>query len=99
MLVVLLTAKVVASTPLNLTSVFAKLKFVPLIVITSPTEPETGVNEVIVGVKPPVTVKLPGLSALPLVFETIIKPDVDPAGITNVSWLWVNKVVATGLPP
>ena len=89
----------VTSTPLNLTSVFARLKLVPFIVITSPTEPETGVNEVIVGVKPPVTVKFPVLRATPLAFETIIKPDVAPAGITNVNWLCVNKVVATGLPP
>lgn len=99
MLLVLFTIKVVTSTPLKRTSVLARLKLVPLILTTSPTEPEAGVKLVMVGVKPPVTVKLLVLKALPLAFDTIIRPEVAPVGITNVSWLCVNIVVATGLPP
>ena len=99
MLLVLFTIKVVTSTPLKRTSVLARLKLVPLILTTSPTEPEAGVKLVMVGVKPPVTLKVVALNALPFALPTKIKPEVAPVGITKVNWFAVSTVVGTGLPP
>ena len=71
------TLKVVAATPLKLTSV-APVKLFPMMVTCVPTKPLVGVNELMLGGK--VTVKLLELVAVPSIAVTWILPVVAPAG-------------------
>jgi hypothetical protein len=70
-----------AATLLNLTAV-APVKFVPVMVTVTPTAPEVGENEVIVGAA--TTVKLFELVAVPLWLVTEMGPEVAPGGTVAV---------------
>ncbi len=77
------TVKPGAFTLLNETAV-APVKLVPLIVTDVPTGPLVGLNDVIVGVPAPVTVKFVELVAVPLGVVTRIGPVVAPVGTATV---------------
>ncbi len=80
-----------ALTPLNFTAV-APVKFVPLICTLVPTGPVAGVKLVMVGGfgGVAVTVKAPGLVAVPAPVVTLTDPVVAPAG--TVVWMVVSEV-------
>src|SRR5258706_4236472 len=80
-----------ALTPLNLTSV-APGKFVPPICTLVPTGPAAGVKLVMVGGLGgvAVTVKAPGLVAVPAAVVTLTDPVVAPAG--TVVWMVVSEI-------
>jgi hypothetical protein len=81
MVVLVLTVKVEAARPLNVTDV-APVKFVPVIATLVPTGPLAGVNDVTVGglPPPPVTEKLVELVPVPFGVVTLIVPLVAPLG-------------------
>jgi hypothetical protein len=80
-----------ALTPLNFTAV-APVKFVPLICTPVPTGPAAGVKLVMVGGLGgvAVTVKAPGLVAVPAAVVTLTDPVVAPPG--TVAWMVVSEV-------
>jgi hypothetical protein len=78
-----LTVKVVALVFLNFTSV-APVRLVPVMITEVPTGPVIGTKEVIVGAGTVVTVKFPGLVAVPSGVVTLILPVVAPFGTVAV---------------
>lgn len=69
--------KLVADTPLNLTSVMP-VKLLPVMVTGVPTGPLVGVNDEMLGTN--VTTKLLALLATPARLITLTRPEVAPAG-------------------
>lgn len=74
------------------------LKFVPVIVTVVPTLPDVGVNDVIVGMAPTVTVKLVALVAVFPPTVTVIFPVVAPAGTVVVIEVAVLAVTTAVVP-
>ena len=74
------------------------LKFVPVIVTVVPTLPDVGVNDVIVGMAPAVTVKLVALVAVFPPTVTVIFPVDAPAGTVVVIEVAVLAVTTAVVP-
>jgi hypothetical protein len=72
---------------------------VPVIVVESPANPTTGLNEVIVGAPLDVsTVKVPGLVALPPGAVTTMLPVVAPVGTVTTNFVAEADVTVAAVP-
>ena len=85
-----------AVTPLNLRPVVVA-KPVPVMTTVSPTCPEVGENDVIVGPEPN-TVKLAELVAVPAEVVTVILPVVAPVGTVVVIWVSESMLPVAATP-